>query len=198
MLQTKRSNRRQNKHMTMIRIDDTCYISNKKFWWICFLETFHKYDGHVYPKPSGWSIQRLWRDASISVTDDRKAFFREFFPKWSGFYVDDFDCNIQPVEALQKLACLTDNISYFWTSTSGNPQCHTNDPNKLKLGEVGGRKVKRSMRANRLMLSIAFSAKWFKDVHFKFEIIIRDLSPAKRLLYKVLQKLSIPFKIVPW
>ena len=79
------------------------------------------------------------------MTDDRRAFFREFFPKWSGFYVDDFDCKIQPVEALQKLACLTDNVSFFWTSTSfGSQYCHTNDSNQLELDEVTRRKVKRS------------------------------------------------------
>lgn len=107
---------------------------------ICFvvLEIFHKFDGFVYPERSTISWDRLF--SSGSPINDRQAFFQFFFPKWSGFYVDSFDENIQPVEALQNLACLVESTSVVWTSTSGVLHRHTVDSNnKLKLGEVGAK-----------------------------------------------------------
>jgi hypothetical protein len=69
--------------------------------------------------------------------NDRRAFFRRFFPKWSGFYVNTFDDKIQPVEALQNLEYLVKGISVFWTSSSGYPYCYTVASRDLKLWEVG-------------------------------------------------------------
>ena len=67
---------------------------------------------------------------------DRRTFFRFSFPKWSGFIVDSFDENIKPVEALQNLACLVENTSNVWTSTSGNPFCHRLPDSELKIWEA--------------------------------------------------------------
>ena len=69
--------------------------------------------------------------------DDRRAFFRKFFPKWSGFYVDSFDHKIQLAEALQKLQCLYEGISNVWVTTSGYYSCRAVDSHKLELGQVG-------------------------------------------------------------
>ena len=101
-----------------------------------FLETFHKYDGFIYPEPSTWD--RLTSFSSGPALDNRRAFFQEFFPKWSGFYVDSFDINIQPVKALQHLECLVDDISAVWTSdTTRSPYRRSVDYVKLRLSEVG-------------------------------------------------------------
>ena len=76
--------------------------------------------------------------SSGSPINDRRVFFEISFPKWSGFYVDSFDENIQPVEALQNLACLVEGTSSVWTSTSKYPYRHAVDHTKLRLSEVGG------------------------------------------------------------
>ena len=100
------------------------------------LETFHKYDGFIYPEPSTWD--RLTSFSSGLELDNRRLFFREFFPKWSGFYVDSFDFIIQPVEALQQLECLVQDISLVWTSdTTRRPCRHSVEYGKLRLWEVG-------------------------------------------------------------
>jgi hypothetical protein len=101
------------------------------------LETFHKYDGFIYPEPSwSWPWDKLF--PSGSALDNRRAFFREFFPKWSGFYIDSFDPKIQPVEALEQLKCLVEDISVVWVvDASRNPHRSIVDSYKLKLSEVG-------------------------------------------------------------
>ena len=68
--------------------------------------------------------------------DNRREFFREFFPKWFGFDADSFTSTIQVVEALKKLERLVEDISAVWTSASGYNYCEHIDPHKLKLGEV--------------------------------------------------------------
>ena len=67
---------------------------------------------------------------------DRRAFFRLSFPKWSGFYVESFDENINPVEALQNLAWLVEGTSNFWTSTSGFADCHHVRDYELRIWEA--------------------------------------------------------------
>jgi hypothetical protein len=104
------------------------------------LETFHKYDGFIYPEPSTWPWSWSWGSffSSGSAFDDRRAFFREFFPKWSGFYIGSFDPEIQPVQALEQLECLVEGISAVWTvDTTRNPRRFTVEYCKLKLSEVG-------------------------------------------------------------
>ncbi len=68
--------------------------------------------------------------------DNRRAFFRKFFPKWSGFHVYCFDDTIQPDEALQKLQRLVEDISDVHISDSDYPSCWTVDSNELNLREV--------------------------------------------------------------
>ena len=97
------------------------------------LEIFHKYDGFIYPK-KGWARNFSFSGSAIN---DRGVFFRKFFPKWSGFYVDSLDDKIQLVEALEKLQCLFTSTTSVWTSTSGISQNHPIDSQKLKLEEVG-------------------------------------------------------------
>ena len=108
------------------------------------LETFHKYDGFIYPEPSTWSWAWDKLDkwfSSGSALDDRRAFFREFFPKWSGFHVGSCDPKIQPVEALEQVECLVEDISAVWTVattyTTRNARRRTVNYDKLKLSEVG-------------------------------------------------------------
>ena len=103
------------------------------------LETFHKYDGFIYPEPSTWSWPWDKWFSSGSALDDRRAFFREFFPKWRGFHVGSFDPKIQPVDALEQLECLFEGISAVWTvdSTTRNPRRSTVDLYRLNLSEVG-------------------------------------------------------------
>jgi hypothetical protein len=96
------------------------------------LEIFHKYDGFIYPKPGTFS----WIFSSVSVMSDRRDFFRIFFPKWSGFFINSFDEKIQPVEALEKLERLEEDVLVFWTSTSKYPRRHRVDNHGLKLWEV--------------------------------------------------------------
>lgn len=95
-------------------------------------DILYKYDGFVYPEPGKFS-KVLSHDYTM---DDRRTFFRNFFPRWRGFYVSQYDPNIQPVEALLKLECLVQNMSSFWTSASGHQRCHKVDLRKLKLSEV--------------------------------------------------------------
>ena len=111
------------------------FYSNKLFSKLFFvvLEIFHKYDGFVYPK-RGWVRNFFFYGSEIN---DRREFFRNFFPKWSGFYVDSFDDKIQLVEALERLQCLVNGTTSVWTSTSGNAENHPIDSQKLKLEEVG-------------------------------------------------------------
>jgi hypothetical protein len=98
------------------------------------LETLHKYDGFIYLQPPTWHS----RFFSSPFMDDRRAFFRQFFPKWSGFCVDSLDFDIQPVEALQKLQCLFKDITDVWISDTAQTPCHRAvDLTKLRLWEVG-------------------------------------------------------------
>ncbi len=101
------------------------------------LETFHKYDGFIYPDPSPWSLFVNWLSPG-SLLDDRRAFFREFFPKWSGFSVDSPDFKLQPVEALEQLQCLVEGISAVWTvDITRRPRCFNVGRRELRLWEVG-------------------------------------------------------------
>ena len=68
--------------------------------------------------------------------NDRKVFFQEFFPKWSGFYINDFDSELQLVEALHTLDRLVEGVSMVWTSNNGYVESNMVDRNKLKLWEV--------------------------------------------------------------
>ena len=99
------------------------------------LEIFHKYDGFIYPK-SGAVLDRFFSPGP--AVKDRRAFFRYFFPKWVGFHADSFDDKIQPVEALQNLACLMENTMIVWTSTHGYSNRKVVDKSSLKIWEVGG------------------------------------------------------------
>jgi hypothetical protein len=99
-------------------------------------ETFNKYDGFIYPEPPTVSLQKFVSPGFLF--DDRRTFFRIFFPKWSGFFADSFDSEIQPVEALLKLDCLVESISHVWTSSDfRNVDSFAVDSRKLKLWEVG-------------------------------------------------------------
>lgn len=98
------------------------------------LETFHKYDGFIYPKSDG-IFDRIF--APRPEVNDRRAFFRYFFPKWSGFHTDSYDDKIQPVEALQNLACLIENTIVVWTSNNGSSNRKDVDKSSLKIWEVG-------------------------------------------------------------
>ena len=91
-------------------------------------------------------MNRLFSSGSPII--DRRVFFEISFPKWSGFYVDSFDENIQPLEALQNLACLVQNTSNVWTSTSQySSYCHVVDHTKLRLWEVGAVLYLRNLHA---------------------------------------------------
>ncbi|CAB4005379.1 Hypothetical predicted protein, partial [Paramuricea clavata] len=114
-------------------IVNRCLVMEREY--ITENKIFHKYDGFIYPKPGGISWDRFF--PSGSAMNDRRAFFRKFFPKWSGFYVNSFDDKIQPVQALQNLEYLVEGMSAVWTSTSGYSYRHTVDSYNLKLGEVG-------------------------------------------------------------
>jgi hypothetical protein len=98
------------------------------------LEIFHKYDAFIYPKPTGMPWDRFF--SSVYPIDDRRAFFRKFFPKWSGFHVNSFDSEIQPAEALHRLECLVEGTSTSRTSTSGCVERHIVSSDKLRLDEV--------------------------------------------------------------
>ena len=78
-----------------------------------------------------------------SAINDRREFFRNFFPKWHGFYVDSTNDQIQVVEGLQRLECLFNDISTVWTSSSGTAYCSPVDSQKLMIGEVGVNHNKR-------------------------------------------------------
>ena len=96
------------------------------------LETLYKYDGFIYPQQTTW-----YRFFSYPM-DDRRVFFRQFFPKWSGFYVDSLDFDIQPVEALQKLQCLFEDITGVWISDiAQTPYRRAVNLSELRLWEVG-------------------------------------------------------------
>ena len=84
---------------------------------------------------------------------DRRTFFQTFFPRWIGFFVHSFDSEIQPVEALLKLDCLVEGISFLWTSTFGqDPYRYRIDSRKLNLGKVGQSRAKNFM-CNEYMFS---------------------------------------------
>ena len=84
--------------------------------------------------------------------NDRRTFFRKFFPKWSGFSVEPID-ETHLAEALQNLQYLVDGVSLFCTSVSGQPYRRVVDSNKLKLSQVSATKENRDllkvMAANR-------------------------------------------------
>ena len=73
--------------------------------------------------------------------NDRKEFFRHFFPKWSGFRTDSDDDKIQLMEALQNLHCLVYDTIGIWTSSSGCLAYKPVDNNQLDLGKVYTQKV---------------------------------------------------------
>ena len=99
-----------------------------------FSGIFRKYDGFIYPKPGIISWDRFFPTGS--AMNDRRAFFKKFFPKWSGFCVDSFDKKLKLMEALENLDYLINGTSLFWTSTSKRPHCNPVDKQKLKLGKV--------------------------------------------------------------
>ena len=79
---------------------------------IFILEVLHKYDGFIYPKPSSWSAKYApnWY-VSYSALKKRKAFVEEFFPKWTGFCVNNSsEIGIQPLEAVQQLQRLVEDM----------------------------------------------------------------------------------------
>ena len=68
---------------------------------------------------------------------DRKTFIQEFFPKWSGFCVDDsVDFNIEPVEALQQLQRLVEDISEVRTIDATGSARTFSVGHKLNISEV--------------------------------------------------------------
>ena len=89
-------------------------------------KTMHKFDGFIYLESS--SLKRYFRAlfSSGRLLSNRKAFLREFFPKWSGFCVDSADSEIQLLEALEQLECLVKDISEVQAvDSTGKP--HTFD-----------------------------------------------------------------------
>ena len=60
-----------------------------------------------------------------------------------GYNSDSFDDKIQPVEALQNLACLIESTIAVWTSTHGYPDHKFVDKSSLKIWEVGGMYLKK-------------------------------------------------------
>ena len=104
-------------------------------------ETFHKYDGFIYPEPHTLSWERFI--SSENVFEKRRAFVREFFPKWGGFYADSLDSEIQFVEALRELDNLVKDISDVWTkgTNENQPRRRHVDSSRLKLGDVSAKKV---------------------------------------------------------
>ncbi len=69
--------------------------------------------------------------------DNRREFFREFFPKWSGFCVNSLGVNIQPVEALQRLQSLFEGITGVCTcDTTRISRWREVEYSKLKIWEV--------------------------------------------------------------
>ena len=97
----------------------------------------HKYDGFVYPEPSFLSnLVPNWL-SSGSLLKKRRVFFEEFFPKWSGFCVGSYDKEIQPLEALEQLHCLVQDISKVWTvDTTKRPRWFSLS-NALNISQVG-------------------------------------------------------------
>ena len=71
--------------------------------------------------------------------NDRRTFFRKFFPKWSGFSVESID-ETRVVEALENLEHLVEDVSHFCTSVSNQGYRHVVDRNKLKLSQVSATK----------------------------------------------------------
>ena len=112
------------------------------------LEIFHKYDGFIYPKPGAIS----WVFSTAPAISDRKAFFRTFFPKWSGFYVNSFDSKIELADALHSLECLVEGTSADRTSTSGLVERRIVDSQKLRLGEVGVTNLLTNLRNVEVLL----------------------------------------------
>ena len=110
-------------------IGNFCFYAN-----CCFLGVFRKYDGFVYPMPKLMSLARYFPTAL--AMDHRRAFFKRFFPKWSGFCVNLCDEKLQMAEALQDLDYLVNGMTVFWTSTSGGPFPNPVDKNALKLERV--------------------------------------------------------------
>ena len=75
--------------------------------------------------------------SSEPVMDDRRAFFRKFFPKWKGFREHSFD-EIQLVEALQNLQYLVEGMLIYCTRTSNHHFSRNHvDENELDLSKVG-------------------------------------------------------------
>lgn len=69
--------------------------------------------------------------------DDRRTFFKAFFPKWRGFHVHSYD-DIEPVEALKNLEYLEEGMSTYCTSTSAGHTYRNNvDMYKVELWKVG-------------------------------------------------------------
>ena len=102
-----------------------------------FIEVWHKYDGFIYPEPSSWSKYTTKWIFSDRPFQKRRHFVEEFFPKWSGFYVNtSSDLGIQPLEALQQVQRLVKDISHVWTvDTTKIPRCLSVE-HKLKISEV--------------------------------------------------------------
>jgi hypothetical protein len=71
-----------------------------------------------------------------SLLNDRIAFIEEFFPKWNGFCVGSFDSEIKPLEALEQLHCLVQDISNVWTVDKTERPCFFPVRNDLNISEV--------------------------------------------------------------
>ena len=92
---------------------------------------WQKYDCFVYPDPG--KIRGLFTFGNR--VDDRMVFFKEYFPKWSGFHIDSHDCNLTAIKAVEQLDNLVQDISCVQTFRD-YPRENKISYEELKLSEV--------------------------------------------------------------
>ena len=91
---------------------------------------WEKYDCFVYPVPG---IRGFF--TSGNRVDDRMVFFKEYFPKWSGFHINSNDCDLTAIKAMEQLDNLVKDISCVPTYRD-HPRENKISYEDLKLSEV--------------------------------------------------------------